>query len=190
MRLLVLLAFLAIVLTPTEGANAQSSECVTKGPDEGPVCEIERLERENSLLRAQLAADWKSSLPKMAHDKYLENFYRQESELRAHTVSAFQWQASASNWILFLVVAIATSGILFAGYQLYMTLRIIEARGVGPLTGSGGETGPVPNLATALNVTATSLQLTSSVVGIVVLIISLAFLLLFLRLLLRLLFSA
>ena len=75
------------------------------------------------------------------------------------TIAAFQTARIASNVVLALVVLVVVAGIAFAGFQLWTSVSVA---GVQPTND--------------LEISASKVRVTSSVVGVVVLIISLAFL--------------
>jgi hypothetical protein len=77
--------------------------------------------------------------------------------------NVFDWQLRASEILMWVVIGVVVSGVLFSGYQLWFSLHI----------------GVVPQ--TEFEVSREKARVTSSVVGVLVLIISLAFFYLFLN---------
>ena len=110
-------------------------------------------------LKAQLAAQ---QAPLQA--KYVQALTAQYDEqialLRA-TAELYRWQNFASTVMMWTAVAVVLSGLLFAGYQLYYSVRL-DRRTDG-----------------TLELSAQRLKLTSSVVGVVILAMSIAFVLIF-----------
>lgn len=104
-------------------------------------------------------SDFQLANVKKADKAELDHFI---SMLKIQT-DALLWQGTASNTLLWVVVIVTLSGVLFSGYQLIVTLR--------KSTPQGDST---------VEISANRIRITTSVTGVVVLAISLAFLYLFL----------
>jgi hypothetical protein len=111
------------------------------------------------------------------YKEWIAAYQSDQFAVMAHRQNAYKWQEHASTVVLILVVLVVVSGVAFSGYQLYKSVNIPKAMPTGaaptPEVHSEG------NLATDFRVSQQGIQITSSVVGIVVLAISLAFLYLF-----------
>lgn len=94
---------------------------------------------------------------------YLKKQIQYTNQLMEKNLDVLEWQLFASNIILWMVVALVSSGILFSAYQLIK----------GASTKDLGET--------TAEFDRQKLKVTSSVVGIVVLTISLTFFYLFIK---------
>jgi hypothetical protein len=110
-----------------------------------------------------------------AQDAYLEYFYDDYArKVAGIQLNAFMWQARASQVLLWIVVVVCLSGILFSGYQLW---RATAPRSVSE---SGDKSNADP-LGTNVELSWQSVRVRSSVIGLVVLVISVAYLYLFLK---------
>lgn len=183
---------------------------IAAAQEEDPTAEITRLraavaERERALASIISSQNIDDSYPINATDKTAiaaakaeawRAFYTSQAslnkngdELRLHQQRVFSWQLTAANWILFVVVVICLSGVLFAGYELSSTRRLVSkvgAIGQNPPAADGAAQGEaeaanVPGAMVHLTLEPNKIQITSAVVGIVVLAMSLGFLYLFLR---------
>ena len=85
-------------------------------------------------------------------------------QLMDHAQAGFLWQRRASSVLLILVVIVVTAGVIFSAAQLWRTLHMGQ---------------PLQN--TDLEISASKIRITSSVVGVVVLALSLVFLYLFIE---------
>ncbi|WP_162917222.1 hypothetical protein [Dongia deserti] len=115
--------------------------------------------------------------------------------LMKHDQAIYEWQRFASSVLLWVVVAVVAAGLCFSGYQLVVVMELARRRAVrelrtsrGAAPGAGGlEPAPASapaagaDLGSQVGISAQSLQVTSSVVGVTVLVISIAFLYLFVR---------
>lgn len=93
------------------------------------------------------------------HKKYYEHL---EKKLDIN-LSGFEWQQKAANYLMFLVVIVVLTGLVFSGYQIWKASRIKDF----------GES-------SSIELSVQKIKITSSVVGIIVLTISIAFFYLFL----------
>jgi hypothetical protein len=117
--------------------------------------QIANLQNENAQLR-------KNAINPALYDPYLnlmKSRYAYEASLMNATVEAFFVQRIASYVVLVLVVIVVLAGILFSGFQLWKSAAVA---GVQPTN--------------ELEISASKVRITSSVVGIVVLTISIVFL--------------
>jgi len=89
--------------------------------------------------------------------------YKSQARLHEHRASIFEWQLMAANVVLALVVLVVSAGIIFSAMQLRKALLMDQ-----------------PQDSAELELSATKIRVTSSVVGIIVLVLSLGFLYLFL----------
>jgi hypothetical protein len=96
-----------------------------------------------------------------AQSQYWIARYQHEQDLMQASKAALDWQLWASNVLLWVVVLVVTSGIVYSGLQLGLAARTGKQRD------------------TTLELSAQRVRITSSVVGIVVLALSIAFLLIF-----------
>jgi hypothetical protein len=120
---------------------------------------------QNDFLKSQDAAQ----------QGYNQYFYQQYApELAKIQLDAFRWQATASRILIWVVVVVCLSGIIFSGYQLW------RATAPGPVGASAEKLNTDP-LAANVELSWQSVRVTSSVVGLVVLVISVAYLYLFLK---------
>lgn len=119
------------------------------------------------------------------------------NKLRLHQQAVFAWQLLAANVLLGVVVLVSVSGVLFAGYEMIVSRRLIAGNAaaatgtvtqgvVAPEAADPPAQAPDPGAASPLGVTTivlepTKIHITSAVIGIVILTLSLAFLYLFLR---------
>ncbi len=120
---------------------------------------VQALNLRIDALNAQLAAEHAP-----LHAKYVEALsaqYDEQIALLQATAQLYKWQNFASTVMMWTVVAVVFAGLLFAGYQLYYSVRRDR-----PLEGD-------------LELSAQRLKLTSSVVGVVILGMSIAFVLIF-----------
>jgi hypothetical protein len=126
----------------------------------------DRLQSENDFLKSKGYA---------AQEGYNEYFYgdyaRKAAEVQLNT---YIWQARASEILIWVVVIVCLSGVLFSGYQL------CKATAPAPVGGSVDKSNADP-LATNVELSWQNVRMTSSVIGLVVLVISVAYLYLFLK---------
>lgn len=94
---------------------------------------------------------------------YYKNYYAYRTRKSEMNISQFEWQQYASEYLLWLVVIVVVSGIVFSGYQLWKASSIEDL---------GKES--------SIELSVQKIKVTSSVVGVVVLAISIIFLYLFL----------
>jgi hypothetical protein len=128
---------------------------------------------------------------------YLDYFYRDYARKRADIqLNTFVWQARASEILIWVVVIVCLSGVIFSGFQLWRATAPTPSAPKAPVTAvavaspaaqAGGGTAsaaPVEGDApseTSLELSWQSVRITSSVIGLVVLVISVAYLYLFLK---------
>ena len=84
-------------------------------------------------------------------------------------IAAFEWQQSASEKLIWLVVLMSVAWVVFSGFQLWRATQVVPGRD------------NQVELTTELQISAQQVRITSSVVGIVVLLISIIYLYLFLK---------
>jgi hypothetical protein len=122
--------------------------------------------RENQLLKS------KSYAALQAYTQYYYDTHaRRMADLRHNT---FVWQARASEILIWVVVVVCLSGVVFSGYQLW------RATSPRAFAGSTVKADGDP-LATNIELSLQNVRVTSSVIGLVVLVISVAYLYLFLK---------
>jgi hypothetical protein len=147
---------------PSDAKKQQSPEVMLDNCKKA----YDQLQSENDLLRSKGYA---------AQEGYNQYFYgdyaRKVAEIR---LSTFTWQARASEILIWVVVIVCLSGVLFSGYQLW------RATAPRPVGGSADKSNADP-LATNVELSWQSVRVTSSVIGLVVLVISVAYLYLFLK---------
>ena len=144
------------------------------------------LEQENNLLLSKGYA---------AREGYAEYFYGDYARKRAEVqLASFIWQAHASEILIWVVVIICLSGVLFSGYQLWRATAPGTGGSLPAATLAAGDLGddaapepgtaavpPAHPLAADVSLSLTNSRITSSVIGLVVLVISVAYLYLFLK---------
>ncbi|WP_337660408.1 hypothetical protein [Anderseniella sp. Alg231-50] len=114
----------------------------------------------------------------LAYEQSLQAYYVSNRKLREQQQAGFAWQRKAADWILVLVVIITLSGIVFSGFELYTAIRTPISSLQAPATANNQ---PITQQAvTTIDISATSLKITSAVIGLIVLGFSMAFLYLFL----------
>jgi hypothetical protein len=154
-------------LTPT----VPQVDSAVKGPTETEKQQMldsckrsyDRLQRENDDLMSKIDA---------AAQGYNEYYYGTYApEVAKIRLDGFRWQVQASNILIWVVVVVCLSGIVFSGYQLW--------RATAP--GLGGSADKSDPLAANVELSWQNVRVTSSVVGLVVLVISVAYLYLFLK---------
>jgi hypothetical protein len=118
--------------------------------------QIEKLKKTNAELQRAAATASQDVYHAWAELKRRE--YAYYGQLMDSNVRTFHAQQLASYVVLFLVFIVVSAGVAFSGFQLWKSVT----------------TGVQPD--TNLELSASSVRVTSSVVGIVVLAISLAFL--------------
>ena len=103
--------------------------------------------------------DFLSSKGYAAQEGYNEYFYGDYARKKAEIqLSTFMWQARASEILIWVVVVVCLSGVLFSGYQLW------RATAPGPVGGSADKSNADP-LATNVELSWQSVRVTSSVIG-------------------------
>jgi len=105
-----------------------------------------------------------------AAQEYSEYYYKYYAKRKLDVqIKAFEWQQSASEKLIWLVVLLSVSGVVFSGFQLWKATQVIP-----------GQTNPA-DMSTDMRISAKEVRVTSSVVGLIVLLISIVYLYLFLR---------
>lgn len=149
-------------------------------------------ERQRELLSDAQLRSW------ITYYESQQSLNRNGDRLREYQQRAFAWQLSAGNWLLAVVIIISLSGVAFAGYEMINARRLmatsIEARKAalmleterlraGGAAAGGGPTAQLPDIAalpTTILIEPSKIQITSAVIGIVILTLSLGFQYLFL----------
>ena len=90
--------------------------------------------------------------------EYTKKYYSYLAEKADVNLEQFRWQRSASEWLLWLVVVVVLSGVVFSGVQLWRASSIKDL---------GGES--------TIEIEASKVRITTSVVGVIVLAISIVF---------------
>ena len=90
--------------------------------------------------------------------EYTRKYYEYLSKKADINVMQFQWQRTASERLLWLVVVVVLAGVVFSGYQLWRASK----------------TNDLPADST-IEIAAQKIKITSSVVGVIVLAISIIF---------------
>lgn len=101
--------------------------------------------------------------------RYYETYYKFLEKKSVIHLEKFEWQARASEVLLWVVVFVVVSGIAFSGFQLLL--------GAGVL---GGKKWVGQPQETSIEVSASKFRLSSSVIGLVILVLSIVFLHMFL----------
>lgn len=140
-----------------------------------PLTEDERLELE--IYRKASPNGLSVSVP--GYQQYLENYYRQRTEIGDAAVSALRWQLAASYVLLALMVTLVLAGIGLSSYQLWVAAQLalsvgqrdVDPDGQSPRAGLGAES--------VLEVSKEKIRLQTSFVGLFILLISAGLLVLF-----------
>jgi hypothetical protein len=156
-------ALLAIALLLLSTAQTRTQ------PPEQPEPTREQLQTQVSILLDQIkalqaanATTQRASMDPDLRSAYMEakkKEYEYVTKIMELNVEAFNAQRWSAYAILFLVVVVVISGISFSGFQLWKSISV-----------AGVQT------SNELELSASKVRVTSSVVGIIVLMISLAFL--------------
>ncbi len=165
--LIIFLSFSFLIAgTVTEAASCDTKK--VKSAQSKPV--IKSIDNDEILnaLRSELRA-MKEQLDKYQNDTYQVQltYYKKYHEYLAEkadiNLEQFLWQRRASEFLLWLVVAVVISGICFSGIQLWRA---------SSLSGTSTDS--------TIEIAAQKIKVTSSVVGVIVLTISIVFLYFFL----------
>jgi hypothetical protein len=164
--------------SPTTPQVAPRAETPAK-PMEAPVQAPSEDEKQQMLDNCKRAYDELAakadSKGYAAWQDYKEYYYRTyQHDLAESQLNAFKWQATASKILIWVVVIVCLSGVVFSGYQLW------RATAPGPV-GGGADGKTADPLATNVELSWQNVRVTSSVIGLVVLVISVAYLYLFLK---------
>lgn len=192
---------LAVFAFAAASANAQAP---TVAPTELQQLRIHSEEQERVIanLMAQIVAGRDYSLEQRgaiitAKAKAVQSYYDSQASynqngdrLRAYQQQVFAWQLMAGNWLLGVVVLLSVSGVAFAGYEMVASRRLVRGNVAAlatagqtsppPLEGAAAPAAAIPNVST-ITIEPTKVQITSAVIGIIILTLSLGFLYLFLR---------
>lgn len=150
--------FFVLAGTPARADDTNSEPTVAQLHTQIDIMkdQVQKLQKANADLQAQSAAanqDLYNAWVQLQKKQY--GYY---GELMDSNVKTFFAQQIASYVVLFLVFVVVSAGIIFSGFQLWK----------GVATGVQSDTN--------LEISAASVRVTSSVVGVVVLTISLVFL--------------
>jgi hypothetical protein len=152
----------ALPTVKPSGKPVQSPEIVIRNLRRA----VDELQADNDRLRAN------ASGPQQVYAKYYyEEFLRKRAEIQ---LDGFYWQRRTSEILVWIVVTVCLSGIIFSGFQLW---RSLNSAGLHHHNGSREPDLP---LDTTIDISLQRFKLTSSVVGLAVLLISVAYLFLFL----------
>ena len=103
------------------------------------------------------------------------------AQLNQHTLDVLKWQLQTSERILQLVMFMSLAGILFAGYQLWHSLNVSTRRlAVADKTAQGASDAAPASTDSKISFGDGKFEVTSPIVGILILVISLGALYFFL----------
>jgi hypothetical protein len=107
-------------------------------------------------------------------------YYRYRGSGLRHRSRVFEWQLVSSKLIFVTVLMLVGAGMVFAAIQFRVGLK--RPRGEGPGTANQGPPTGVAavDVATQIDLSATSVKVSSPVLGVIILVISLAFFYLYL----------
>lgn len=110
----------------------------------------------------------------------IKNAFTYAADLRQHNVALYRWQTAASDDMRLLVWVVVLAGIAMAVYQLVIIMQIEMWRARRRPSKAAPDAAPTPAIAPQqLELGLGKVQVTSSIVGVVVLVISIAFLYLY-----------
>nr|WP_298690681.1 hypothetical protein [uncultured Dongia sp.] len=110
----------------------------------------------------------------------IKNTFAYAADLRRHNVALYRWQASASDDMRILVWVVVLAGIGMAIYQLVIIMQIELWRARRRPSKAAADPAAPPGIPPQqLELGLGKVQVTSSIVGVVVLVISIAFLYLY-----------
>ncbi|RWX75855.1 hypothetical protein EPK99_19440 [Neorhizobium lilium] len=152
------------------------------------LTEIARqLQEANSMPEDQRSAIAAAKAQALASYFQSQVSYNQNGDrLREYQQRIFSWQITAANWLLFVVMVVSLSGVVFAGYEMVATRRMLGSATTAPVYPAGAVAAPpqadgyAPAISTIV-IEPTKIHITSAVIGIVILGLSLGFLYLFLK---------
>ena len=145
------------MIASTQAADANTVKVVSK-KDKAATQDIilQELRVEVSKLNEELESyrneQYKYEL------EYNKKYYSYLGEKADVNIAQFKWQRSASERLLWLVVVVVFSGVVFSGFQLW------RASNIKDMIGESG-----------IEVEANKIKITTSVVGVMVLAISIIF---------------
>jgi hypothetical protein len=113
--------------------------------------------REELIKKDKKLAELQSERHKFELE-YTKKYYSYLAEKADVNLEQFRWQRSASEWLLWLVVVVVLSGVVFSGIQLWRASSIKDL---------GGES--------TVEIETSKVRITTSVVGVIVLAISIVF---------------
>jgi hypothetical protein len=154
--------FVVCLLTLYIGSDLPAFAQATEPTREQLETQISIMRDRITYLESELAGNNGPSADPELQKAYTQTRIKQYEYLRAlmdANISTLRAQRFAGGVILWLVVLVALAGIAFAGYQLW---KSVAAAGVQP--------------SNELEISASRVRLTSSVVGVIVLSISIIFL--------------
>jgi len=102
-------------------------------------------------------------------------YYRYRASGLRHRSRVFEWQLLSSKFIFVTVLMLVGAGMVFAAIQFRAGLRRPKGEGA-----AGAAVPAVPDVATQIDLSATSVKVSSPVLGVIILVISLAFFYLYL----------
>lgn len=122
---------------------------------------VQRLQQEVLILKDKIK--YLESDVYRAETNYYKKYYEYLGKKSEINLSQFEWQQYASGYLLWLVVIVVLSGVLFSGFQLWKASQINHF---------GSDS--------TVELSVQKIKITSSVVGVIVLAISIVFLYFFL----------
>lgn len=127
---------------------------IRSGNDKGLV--IDEMRSEIQRLEGELDAYRQESYK--LHLEYTKKYYSYLGQKADINIEQFNWQRRASERLMWLVILVVFSGVVFSGVQLWRAANIKDL---------GGES--------TIEIEARKIKITTSVVGVVVLAISIIF---------------
>lgn len=127
-------------------------------------------EDSTSLLRYKEFEEASHKLD-MAKYNFLRKQYKNHEDMLAYKKKVFYWQFISSVIIFFVVILIVIAGIYFAGKQFWLSVERVKER-----TQANSET----DTQTTVKISASGLEIQSSLIGLMILVISIAFFYLYL----------
>lgn len=147
------------ILWAVSSLNAHGEETIQadkKPPLPSNEVVIQKLRDEIVELRRQLERQEDQVFQaELGYTKKYYDYLARKAELN---LNQFEWQRSASEKLLWLVICVVVSGVVFSGYQLWRASRTSEL---------GGES--------SIEIEIRKVKVTSSIVGVIVLAISIVF---------------
>lgn len=150
------LKIMFFVLTLVTSADSFAGEKQITKPPTNQQDIINEMRTELLQLRAEITN--RDNEAYRAQNEYTKKYYSYLSQKTDIYIEQFKWQRSASERLLWLVVTVVISGILFSGVQLW---RASSTKDLGPES--------------SIEIASSKIKITSSVVGLIVLVISIVF---------------